>query len=84
MSAPNTNVEKQSRRHAGPIIGMAAGLAFVAIILVGYFFWVASPSTEEPTTVDGNDAQIVNPQTTGDEPTVDPTAPPATEGAGGD
>ncbi|WP_299815034.1 hypothetical protein [uncultured Jannaschia sp.] len=79
MSAPNTNVEKQSRRHAGPIIGMAAGLAFVAIILVGYFFWVASPSTEEADTIDGNDAQIVDPQTVGDEPTVDPTAPVSTE-----
>ena len=84
MSAPNTNVEKQSRRHAGPIIGMAAGLAFVVIILIAYFFWIASPSTEEPTAIDGNDAQIVDPQPADGEPTVDPTAPVSTEGSGGD
>ena len=40
MSAPKTNIEKQERRHAGPLIGIAACLAFVAIVLVAYFGFI--------------------------------------------
>ena len=32
MSAPETNIEKQRKRHIGPIIGISAGLIFAAII----------------------------------------------------
>lgn len=46
MSAPETNVDKQKKRHAGPIIGISAGLVFVAIILVAYLVYTSSPSTE--------------------------------------
>lgn len=35
MSAPNTNIEKQRRRHWGPLIGMAVVVAFgVAMIMI--------------------------------------------------
>ena len=36
MSAPNTNVEKQEKRHAGPLVIMAACVAMVAVILVAF------------------------------------------------
>ena len=38
MSAPDTNVEKQSRRHKGPIIGIALAVAFgglMALLMTG-------------------------------------------------
>lgn len=46
MSAPDTNIDKQKKRHAGPIIGITAGLVFVALCLVAYLVYTSSPSTE--------------------------------------
>ena len=63
MSAPDTNVEKQTRRHAGPIIGIAAGLVFVGVILVAYLFFVASPDDEIVDGVQAEDAIVVTPDT---------------------
>ncbi len=34
MSAPETNVEKQTRRHKGPLIGIAVAIAFVLAVIV--------------------------------------------------
>ena len=48
MSAPDTNVEKQAKNHYGPIIGIGAGLIFVAILLVAYLFFIASPEDDTP------------------------------------
>lgn len=48
MSAPNTNLEKQEKRHAGPLIGITAGIAFVAVILLGYIFFIATPADDTP------------------------------------
>lgn len=49
MAQPDTNVEKQARRHAGPLIGMAAVLLFVLVALV---WWLSSafsgPDPSEP------------------------------------
>ncbi|KIT15196.1 hypothetical protein [Jannaschia aquimarina] len=42
MSAPETNIEKQERRHAGPLIGITACLVFAAIILVAYFGFIVT------------------------------------------
>lgn len=48
MSAPNTNLEKQEKRHAGPLIGITAGIAFVAIMVLGYVFFIATPADDTP------------------------------------
>ncbi|MCK0166987.1 hypothetical protein MWU52_05430 [Jannaschia sp. S6380] len=61
MSAPETNVEKQRRRHAGPIIGITAGLIFVAIILVAYLFFIASPDDEIVEGTQAEDPVVVAP-----------------------
>lgn len=37
MSQPEPDLERQKRRHAGPLIGITAVLAFVAIIFVWWF-----------------------------------------------
>ena len=56
MSAPNTNLEKQERRHRGPLIGITAGLAFVAVLLLGYVFFIATPAVDTPDTTPPGDA----------------------------
>ena len=46
MSAPQTNVEKQARRHRGPIVGITAGLIFATILLVGFLLVVVDRGGE--------------------------------------
>ena len=41
MSAPNTNLDKQKRWHRGPLVGMAAVLCFVAVLLTAYLVFLA-------------------------------------------
>ncbi|MGB3406355.1 MAG: hypothetical protein WBA67_02580 [Jannaschia sp.] len=36
MSAPDTNIEKQKKHHAGPLIGIAAGVVFAGLLLFVY------------------------------------------------
>lgn len=43
MTAPDTNIEKQERRHWGPLAGIAAGIGFVALLT---FVWLADGSDE--------------------------------------
>jgi hypothetical protein len=38
MSAPKTNLEKQRRRHAVPLIGMALAVAFGVLVIVLLLF----------------------------------------------
>ena len=40
MSAPNTDLEKQERRHRGPLRGMAGVLIFAAILLVVFIAYM--------------------------------------------
>lgn len=58
MSAPDTNIEKQEKRHAGPLIGMAAGVVFAAILLVAFLTMQAGPDDEV-----ADDAVVVAPAT---------------------
>ncbi|MEM7490543.1 MAG: hypothetical protein AAF390_15600 [Pseudomonadota bacterium] len=43
MSAPDTNLKKQEKRHAGPLIGIGAGLVFAAILLFTFLTFQADP-----------------------------------------
>ena len=36
MSAPNTNIERQKRRHMGPLLGMVGAVAFALVLFFGY------------------------------------------------
>lgn len=46
MSAPKTNLEKQERRHKGPLIGMGLGVAFAALLLFAFVTWLAYQGNE--------------------------------------
>jgi hypothetical protein len=48
MAPPDVNIEKQKRRHAGPLIGMAAVVAFGVI---GLFWWIGH-ATQGPEETD--------------------------------
>jgi hypothetical protein len=41
MSAPDTTLEKQKRRHRVPLVGMAVVLTFVGVLLAGYLLVIA-------------------------------------------
>lgn len=69
MSAPQTNIERQKRRHRGPIAGITLGVVFVLLLVLGYG-WMTG---EEPETPAG--PTVETPAT---EPMADPAAPPAT------
>ena len=56
MSAPNTNVEKQGKRHAGPLIGMAGGVV-LALIFIGAMLFFLIGDGESPR----DDAATVQP-----------------------
>ncbi|MDT8855947.1 hypothetical protein RNZ50_13185 [Paracoccaceae bacterium Fryx2] len=43
MSAPNTNLDKQKRRHRGPLIGMAAVVLFGVGIIA---YWLTEESAD--------------------------------------
>ena len=54
MSAPQTNIERQQRRHRGPLVGMALGLAVVALLFIGYMIYEFSQGDG----IEGADATI--------------------------
>jgi hypothetical protein len=61
MSAPQTNLERQKRRHRGPLIGMAVGLIVVGILFV---LFLGDTSNEDGTLI-GEGAQKVAPEAAG-------------------
>lgn len=65
MSAPQTNIERQKRRHRGPLIGIIAGLVFVAVL---FFFFLGDTATPDDSLLNEGTApvvpQVVTPETT--------------------
>lgn len=47
MSAPQTNVEKQTKRHRPSLWGIAAVCGFAAILFLGYLAVVAEKGSPE-------------------------------------
>ena len=47
MAQPENDLDKQKRRHAGPLIGMGV---LVALVLAGFVWWVgyAVDTSDEP------------------------------------
>ncbi|MFN3724491.1 MAG: hypothetical protein ACK4VZ_15785 [Paracoccaceae bacterium] len=43
MSAPNTNLEKEKRRHRGPLVGM---IAAVVIVILGFVWWLGQEAAQ--------------------------------------
>jgi len=65
MSAPQTNLETQKRRHIGPLIGMAL-VAIFGVSLIVYWQFEEAAQGQGP----GSDAPAI-------EAPVDPTVPDA-------
>ena len=70
MSAPDTRLKKQAKRHKGPLIGMIIGVTFAVSALV----WMLSTNvTADPDTPANSDAQV--------EGTIEGTVGPPARGA---
>ena len=48
MSASNTNLEKQKRRHAGPLIGISLALLVASGLFVAYLMYNADAEEAAP------------------------------------
>jgi cell division protein FtsN len=57
MSAPNTNIERQKRRHRGPLIGMALGVIVATIGFLAFTGYFAEEAIETPA-VEGQQAPV--------------------------
>ncbi|MCU0901584.1 MAG: hypothetical protein MUC82_13970 [Cypionkella sp.] len=76
MSAPQTNIEKQRRRHAGPLIGM---IVLAAAVGIGFVWWLgqeaadSNPGQGSAVQIDGRTGNALEPA-----PSLDPAqaAPP--------
>lgn len=42
MSAPDTNVDRQARRHRTPLVGMALVVGFAAVAMLIWLSWEAA------------------------------------------
>lgn len=47
MSAPKTDLDKQAKRHRGPIYGITIGLIAVALLALAAFLWPGVPLDEQ-------------------------------------
>ena len=52
MSASNTNIEKQAKRHLGPLFGIAMAVIWAAVLFAGFMIWTAyqgdNPNAQSP------------------------------------
>ncbi|MBJ3762798.1 hypothetical protein ILP92_08575 [Maribius pontilimi] len=57
MSAPNTDVEKQSNRHKVPLVGMTMTVVWSALLLVALLVWISwngnEPANDTPIDEEG-------------------------------
>ena len=85
MSAPHTDVEKQSRRHSVPLIGMAAAVGFALILLIALYVWLSAdevgPTGAEVETIPGV-GTVAGPGAEGDSVATDPAGNTTGDGEG--
>lgn len=82
MSAPRTNLDRQKRRHIGPLIGIAVVTVFAVLLIVYWLFeeaWYAdprSPSAAETMPTSPLPPEVTTPApATGNGPQTAPIAP---------
>lgn len=74
MSAPKTDLDKQEKRHKGPLGGMAAVVVVALALLLGLLIWLSANGN----TPEGADTQIDS--RTGAEVAPEGSAPAVPEG----
>jgi hypothetical protein len=47
MSAPDTNIERQTRQHRSPLVGIAIAIGFTVIVAAGVAMWRGVPLDEQ-------------------------------------
>ncbi len=80
MSAPQTDIEKQTRRHRWPLIGMALVVIFGTFLIVFWLFEEAAQTEQPSGDVPTGSADVEQaPRTTSppSETPVQPQTPPA-------
>lgn len=77
MSAPQTNIEKQKRRHSAPLIGMIVVVLFGVAMIV---WWGVEQAARAP----GPDSEESQVDADNNAPVLDATPAPATDTAGGE
>lgn len=48
MSAPQTNIDRQKKRHRGPLLGIGAVVAFALALLLGLSVWLTDDAMPLP------------------------------------
>ncbi len=52
MSASNTNLKTQTKRHRGPLFGIVVSLLWAGVLFVGFMIWTSyqadNPSATSP------------------------------------
>jgi hypothetical protein len=85
MSAPDTNVEKQERRHKAPLLGMKGVVVFAALSLIGFVFYTVlqTEDTSTEAVIDGTATEYTVDGVAPAEATVTDTAPEGADAAVG-
>ncbi|QIE43388.1 hypothetical protein G5B39_15255 (plasmid) [Rhodobacteraceae bacterium SC52] len=47
MSASNTNIDRQTRRHRGPLVGIALSVATALVLFFGYLTFFAADGQDD-------------------------------------
>jgi len=47
MSAPQTNIEKQAKRHRGPLTGIVVALSVAALLFIGFTVYSSMTDTSQ-------------------------------------
>jgi hypothetical protein len=69
MSAPDTDLEKQRKRHRGPIVGITLGLVLVAIVALAAFVFPGIP-LDDQAAPDGEPTETVGGESVSGGPSV--------------
>tara|TARA_R110001606_G_scaffold198784_1_gene346385 strand:- start:164 stop:439 length:276 start_codon:yes stop_codon:yes gene_type:complete len=78
MSAPQTDIEKQERRHWGPLAGIALGILVVAALFIGWMVWITA-NGQEPREATPEGGVIGNEQPLDQAQDLNPVEPRAPE-----
>ncbi|ETX29241.1 hypothetical protein [Roseivivax isoporae] len=55
MSAPDTNTEKEEKRHRPALLGIRATLVYAGILLIAFIAWISFSSSEDTGEPGGDD-----------------------------